>query len=45
MVKDMSVLQKSPFTDYESVVDIFTDMTVWLGIRKVIEGINANAAA
>ncbi len=45
MMKDMSVLQESPFTDYGSVVDIFTDMTVWLGIRKVIEGINANAAA
>lgn len=45
MVEDMSVLQESPFTDYGSVVDIFTDMTVWLGIRKVIEGINANVAA
>lgn len=45
MMKDMSVLQESPFTDYGNVVDIFTDMTVWLGIRKVIEGINANAAA
>lgn len=45
MVKDMSVLQESPFTDYGSVVDVFTDMTVWLGIRKVIEVINANAAA
>lgn len=45
MMKDMSVLQESPFTDYGSVVDVFTDMTVWLGIRKVIEGINANAAA
>lgn len=26
-----------------SVVDVFTDMTVWMGIRKVIDEINANA--
>lgn len=45
IMKDLSVLQESPFTDYGSVVDIFTDMTVWLGIRNVIEQINANAAA
>ena len=45
MMKDLSVLRESPFTDQGSVVDIFTDMTVWLGIRKVIEQINANAVA
>ena len=45
MMKDLSVLQESPFTDQGSVVDIFTDLTVWMGIRKVIEQINANAAA
>ena len=28
-----------------SIVDIFTDMTVWMGIKKVIDTINANAAA
>ena len=43
MMKDFSVLQESPFTDQGSVVDIFTDVTVWAGIRKVIEQINANA--
>lgn len=43
-MKDFSVLQESPFTDQGSVVEIFTDMTVWAGIRKVIESINANAA-
>jgi len=43
MMKDLSVLQESPFTDQGSVVDIFTDMTIWLGIRKVIDQINANA--
>lgn len=45
MMKDLSVLQESPFTDKGSVVEIFTDLNVWLGIRKVIEQINANAVA
>lgn len=43
LMKDLSVLQESPFTDQGSVVDIFTDLNVWMGIRKVIEGINDNA--
>lgn len=45
VMKDLSVLQESPFTDKGSVVEIFTDLTVWMGIRKVIDQINANAAA
>ncbi len=45
MMKDLSVLQESPFTDQGSVVDIFTDLNVWMGIRKVIERINKNAIA
>lgn len=45
IMKDLSVLQESPFTDQGSVVEIFTDLTVWMGIRKVIDTINANAAA
>lgn len=44
VLKDFSVFQESPFTDQGSVVEIFTDMTVWAGIREVIESINANAA-
>jgi len=43
MMRDLSVLQESPFTDQGSVVEIFTDLNVWLGIRKVIENINDNA--
>lgn len=43
LIKDFSVLQEPPFTDQGSVVDIFTDLNVWMGIRKVIEGINDNA--
>jgi len=45
MMKDLSVLQESPFTDKGSVVEVFTDLNVWMGIRKVIEEINANAIA
>lgn len=45
MMKDFSVLRESPFTDRGSVVDIFTDLNVWMGIKKVIEQINANAVA
>ena len=45
MVKDMAVLQKSPFTDQGNIVEIFTDLTLWAGIRDVIRSINANAAA
>jgi Type I site-specific restriction-modification system, R (restriction) subunit and related helicases len=45
IMKDLSVLQEPPFTDKGSVVEIFTDMNVWIGIRKVIDQINTNAAA
>ncbi|MDT3844747.1 MAG: DEAD/DEAH box helicase family protein [Bacillota bacterium] len=45
MMTDLSVLQDSPFTDRGSVVDIFTDLSVWGSIRKVIDSINANATA
>ena len=45
MMKDLSVLQEAQFTDQGSVVGIFTDLNVWIGIRKVIDQINANAAA
>ena len=45
MLKDLSVLQESPFTDRGSIAEVFTDLNVWVGIRKVIETINANAAA
>ena len=36
MLKDLSVLQESPFTDKGSVAEIFTDMTVWMEIRRVV---------
>ena len=43
MMKDLSVLQDSPFTDQGSIVEVFTDLSVWAGIRKAIEQVNANA--
>lgn len=45
MMKDLSVLQESPFTDQGSIVEIFSDLSVWMGIKKVIDTINANAVA
>ena len=45
LLKDMSVLQELPFTDNGSIVEIFTDLTLWLGIKAVIDRINANALA
>lgn len=46
MMKDLSVLQESPFADRGSVAEIFSDdVSVWLGVKKVIDTINANAAA
>ena len=45
MMKDLSVLQETPFTDQGSIVEVFTDLSVWMGIKRVIDQINANAAA
>ena len=45
LLKDMSVLQESPFTDRGSVVEIFTDQSVWSGIMTIISNINKNAVA
>ena len=45
LMKDMSVLLDAPFTDNGSIVEVFTDMSVWLGIKRIIDRINANALA
>lgn len=44
IMKDFAVLQEPPFTNQGSIVEIFTDVSVWNNIRKVIEQINGNAA-
>ena len=43
LMKDLSVLQEPPFTDQGSIVDVFTDLSVWMGIKKIIDQVNANA--
>ena len=45
MMKDLSVLQDAPFTDNGSIVEVFSDITLWYGIKRIIDSINANAAA
>ena len=45
MMKDLSVLQDAPFTDQGSIVEIFTDISVWMDIKSIIDNINENAAA
>ena len=43
MMKDMSILQEAPFIDQGSIIEVFTDLSVWKGIKGVIDAINANA--
>ena len=43
MMKDLKVLQDPPFTDQGSVGEIFSDLTVWAGVKMAIARINANA--
>ena len=43
LMKDLSVLQDAPFTDNGSIVEVFADLSLWFGIKTVIERINANA--
>jgi type I restriction enzyme R subunit len=45
LMKDLSVLQDAPFTDNGSIVEVFTDLSVWMGIKSIIDNINANAVA
>lgn len=43
VMKDLSVLQESPFTDKGSIVELFSDLSLWKGIRETIHRINTNA--
>ena len=45
LMKDLSVLQETPFTDQGSISEVFTDLSLWMGIRRTIERVNANAVA
>ena len=41
VMKDMSVLQETPFTDKGSIVEALKNISILLGIKNVIEQINA----
>lgn len=45
LMKDLSVLQEAPFADCVSIVEVFTDLLLWVGIRKAIERVIASATA
>ena len=45
LLKDMTVLQSAPFTDHGSIVEVFTDLSLWMKIKQTIDKINANAVA
>jgi len=43
MMKDLSVLQESPFTDQGGIAELFDNIAVFMDLRVVIESINRNA--
>lgn len=43
VVSDLRVLSESPFTNMGMISELFTDMTVWKGVRSAIDEINTNA--
>jgi len=45
MMKDLSVLQESPFIDVGNVSELFEDVSIFMNIRTIIESINSNAKA
>ena len=45
VMKDLSVLQETPFSDRGSIIEIFSDTSVWMGVKSVIDQINDNAIA
>ena len=45
MLKDLKVLQSSPFSDKGSITEIFEDISLWTNIRRTIDTINTNAIA
>jgi type I restriction enzyme R subunit len=45
MMKDLSVLQESPFSDMGSVSEVFDDRKMFMNLREMIEQVNKNAIA
>ena len=42
---DRHVLQSAPFTNMGSVVEVFSDLTLWVKIKSTIAKVNQNTAA
>ena len=45
MMKDLTVLQESPFSDLGNISEIFDDVKVFMDLRTAIERITGNASA
>ena len=45
LMKDLSVLQGSPFTDRGSISELFDDVAMFINLRSIIEKINQNVIA
>lgn len=45
MMKDLSVLQQSPFTDRGGITELFENVNDFFRLRAIIDGINKNAMA
>jgi len=43
MMKDLSVLQESPFADYGCINDLFDKISIFMDLCAEIEKINKNA--
>ena len=43
MMKDLTILQDSPFADMGRISEVFDDINTFMKLRAVIEGINSNA--
>jgi type I restriction enzyme R subunit len=42
VMTDLNVLTESPFTDRGSIVELFTDTSIWRDIKRTIDRINKN---
>ena len=45
MMKDIAILQESPFSDMGNVSEIFDDGKLFMDLRAIIEKINRNAVS
>lgn len=43
LLRQMALLDSAPFTNMGSVVEVFSDLTLWMKIKDTIQKININA--